>query len=56
MLKINYEKCTGCGGCQELCPEIAIDLVDDKSKIIEEKCTECKICLKVCPVQAVVEE
>jgi len=56
MLKIDNEICAGCGGCQELCPEIAIVLVSGFMKILEEKCTGCKICLKVCPVRAVTEE
>ncbi|MBW1853673.1 MAG: 4Fe-4S dicluster domain-containing protein [Deltaproteobacteria bacterium] len=28
MFKIDQETCTGCSGCQEICPEIAIASVN----------------------------
>ena len=56
MLRIDHEICTDCGGCQELCPETAIVLVNRLMKIIKDKCSGCKICLKVCPVRALIEE
>jgi len=52
MIKIDIEKCTGCGGCIDLCPQIAIALINDVVTIDEEKCNECKICVKVCPTNA----
>jgi MinD superfamily P-loop ATPase len=56
MFIIDNKTCTGCGGCQDLCFEIAIVLVNGLMKILEGKCTGCKICLKVCPVRAITEE
>lgn len=52
MITIDTEKCTGCGGCIDLCPTIAISMVNDVATIDEEKCSDCKICVKVCPMRA----
>jgi len=52
MIKINYNSCTGCAACIDLCPVIAMSLVDDKVVIDGEKCTECGNCIKVCPLKA----
>jgi NAD-dependent dihydropyrimidine dehydrogenase PreA subunit len=55
MVAINVEKCTGCGGCIDLCPSIAISMIQDVVTVNQETCTECKICVKVCPMQAPAE-
>ena len=55
MVTINVEKCTGCGGCIDLCPSIAISMIQDVVTVNQETCTECKICVKVCPMQAPAE-
>ncbi len=52
MITIDLEKCTGCGGCIDLCPSIAISMIQDVVTIDQEICTECKICVKVCPMRA----
>ncbi len=52
MIKIDQDKCTGCGGCIDLCPVIAISMIDDSVLIGNDTCTECKICVKACPVNA----
>ena len=52
MIRIDQDKCTGCGGCIDLCPVIAISMIDDRVLIDNDTCTECKICVKVCPVNA----
>ncbi len=52
MIKIDQDKCTGCGGCIDLCPVIAISMIDDTVLIDNDTCTECKICVKACPVNA----
>ena len=52
MVNINRDVCTGCGGCIDLCPAIALSMVDDKVQVNNDICTECKICVKVCPVNA----
>jgi electron transfer flavoprotein alpha subunit len=52
MIKIDSIKCVGCGGCIDLCPVIAISMINDVVTINGELCTECKICMKVCPMRA----
>jgi len=52
MITIDLEKCTGCGGCIDLCPSIAINMIQDVVTIDQEICTECEICVKVCPMRA----
>ena len=55
MVKIVSEKCVGCGGCIDLCPSIAISMIDDIVTIDDQLCTECGICVKVCPMNAPVQ-
>lgn len=55
MVKIDSEKCVGCGGCIDLCPSIAISMIDDIVTIDDQLCTECGICVKVCPMSAPVQ-
>ena len=52
MVKIDVNKCTSCGGCIDLCPEIAISMIDDVVIVDNELCIECGICVKVCPMMA----
>ncbi len=52
MVVIDSEKCVGCGGCIDLCPSIAISMINDVVFIDAELCTECSICIKVCPMRA----
>lgn len=52
MIRIDQDKCTGCGGCIDLCPVIAISMIDDRVLIDNDTCTECKICIKACPINA----
>ncbi len=41
------ELCTGCGMCQAICPENAIDY--DEYPYLKDKCTKCGYCLEACP-------
>ena len=52
MVVIDTEKCVGCGGCVDLCPAIAISMINDVVTIDEDLCTECSICVKVCPMRS----
>ena len=52
MVRVNTDECVVCGGCIDLCPEIALRMIDDLVSVDEEKCITCKICVKVCPVGA----
>jgi Fe-S-cluster-containing hydrogenase component 2 len=52
MVQIDNNKCTGCGGCIDLCPEIAISMINDVVTVNDELCTGCSTCIKVCPMKA----
>lgn len=52
MISIDSAKCVGCGGCIDLCPAIAISMINDLVVIDAQLCTECSICVKVCPMRA----
>ncbi len=53
MLKVNAQKCVGCGICMENCPVDAITLHNGKAWIDEHQCIGCENCLRVCPRGAV---
>jgi ferredoxin len=56
MAKIDTTKCVGCGGCIDICPVIAIAMIQDVVTVDPEICTKCGICIKVCPVRAPFED
>ena len=47
-MKVDLDKCKGCGICVEVCP-LAVMSVESKKIRIGEGCVECRTCLKVCP-------
>jgi NAD-dependent dihydropyrimidine dehydrogenase PreA subunit len=58
IVRIDEEKCDGCGICVPACAEGAIQIVDGKAKLIREKyCDGLGACLGECPQGAIsVEE
>ncbi len=54
IIKIDEEKCNGCGICAEACHEGAIVIVDNKAKLIrEDYCDGLGDCLPTCPKEAI---
>ena len=57
IVRIDEEKCTGCGDCIIACAEGAIELVDGKAQIISERlCDGFGVCVGECPEGAIVIE
>ncbi|MBQ4627269.1 MAG: EFR1 family ferrodoxin [Clostridia bacterium] len=46
------ESCTGCGLCERVCPDGAIEMRDGKPAWVKSKCQHCTACINRCPVKA----
>ena len=54
IIKINEEKCNGCGACAAACHEGAIEMIDGKAKLTrEDYCDGLGDCLPACPTNAI---
>ena len=54
IIKIDEEKCNGCGACAAACHEGAIEMIHGKAKLTrEDYCDGLGDCLPACPVNAI---
>jgi NAD-dependent dihydropyrimidine dehydrogenase PreA subunit len=52
-LKLDTEKCIGCGRCMEVCPHQVFSLGEGKAVVTDlDACMECGACARNCPVNA----
>lgn len=57
IIKIDEEKCNGCGTCAAACHEGAIEMVNGKAKLTrEDYCDGLGDCLPACPAEAITFE
>jgi NAD-dependent dihydropyrimidine dehydrogenase PreA subunit len=53
-LRLDEEKCIGCGTCLEVCPHGVFSINNRKAQVIYKKyCMECGACKKNCPAGAI---
>lgn len=54
IIKIDENKCNGCGLCADACHEGAIKIIDGKARLIrDDYCDGLGDCLPVCPTEAI---
>ncbi len=53
MMKVDKNKCIGCGACVSICPDI-FELKDGKSHVKSKK--DCPDAVEACPVGAITKE
>jgi ferredoxin len=53
-LKLDTDKCIGCGACAQVCPHRILEVRDKKAAILDfDACMECGACWRNCPVEAI---
>jgi NAD-dependent dihydropyrimidine dehydrogenase PreA subunit len=53
-VKVDREKCIGCGECVEVCPVEVYEMQDEKSVPVNvEECIGCESCIEVCEQEAI---
>lgn len=54
MVKIDLDKCKGCGECIDICPNEVLEMADDKANVVNpDECAGCESCVEVCEEGAI---
>lgn len=52
--KIDQTKCIGCGTCEEVCPNEAIEVLNGCATLTRsEDCEDCGVCMEFCEQDAI---
>lgn len=52
-LKLDQEKCVGCGMCLTVCPHDVLSVTNGRARIEDrDACMECGACIRNCPTEA----
>ena len=55
LIKVEREKCNGCGQCMEFCPVDVFEIKEGKSVPLNpQNCLGCDTCLAVCKTEAII--
>ena len=53
-IKIDLEKCDGCGTCVDICPVEVFEIREGKSVVVNlYECLICRVCETECPNSAI---
>lgn len=53
-LRMDREKCKGCGWCVEVCPHQVFSMEEGLARIVDlDACMECGACMRNCPFDAI---